>query len=398
METIKNFFRFLFFNQTNPLSEADSFKDDAGTEKPFKPHYDKYILPHVIEFEAKRIETLKSFRSRVLIVVALCGFLLALLFIFVPVAKALNFLGHMAFLFSIIGIFAYQPIRKYKSSVKSIIFPKIFSFFGNNYTYSKEGPVSASAIKEQEIFPDYYSAYLKNHDKGGTLTKLYATLSNKAIKTMNFFGVDYANIIRNSTYMNQFKDYGILPSYTEVFLEDYIKGSYKEIIMEFFLAKLSKTSTVNKKSNSSIVFQGMIICFSMNKNFNGKTIVTKDSGIIGNWLEDKLSNLQIVNLEDPTFENQFQVYSTDQIEARYLLTTSFMERLLTLSSMFNNKMECSFYNNKLLFAIKSMQDTFKTSSIFLPSTFEYDIKTVLIEMQAIFNIIDTLKLSEKTGL
>jgi hypothetical protein len=340
METIKNFFRFLFFNQTNPLSEVDSFKDDFGAQKPFKPHYDKYILPHVIEFEAKRIEALKSFRFRVLIVITLYGFLLGLLFVFLPGAKALNFLGHVAVLFSIIGIFAYQPIRKYKSSVESIIFPKIFSFFGDNYRYSKESPINISL----------------------------------------------------------FKEYGILPSYDEAILEDYVNGSYKEVIIEFFSAKLLNITVRKGKRRKDTVFHGIVVCLTMNKNFNGKTIVVKDLGIIGNWLKDKFSSLEVVNLEDPTFENQFQVYSTDQIEARYLLTTSFMERLLALSSMFNNQMECSFYNNKLLFAIKSMQDNFKTSSIFLPSTFEYDIKTILIEMQAIFNIIDTLKLSEKTGL
>jgi hypothetical protein len=340
METIKNFFRFLFFNQTNPLSEVDSFKDDLGTEKPFKPHYDKHILPHVLEFEAKRIETLKSFRSRVLIVIALCGFLLGLLFVFVPFTKALHFLEYIVVLFSILIVFAYKPIKQYKSSVKSIVFPKIFGFFGDNYRYSKESPI----------------------------------------------------------YISFFKDYEIIPSYDEAILEDYVKGSYKEVIIEFFSAKLLNIAVRKGRRRKDTVFHGIVICLTMNKTFNGKTIVVKDLGIIGNWLEDKLNSLQVVNLEDPTFENQFEVYSNDQIEARYLLTTTFMERLLSLSSMFDNKIKCSFYNKKLLFMIDRGQDTFKTSSIFLPSTFVYDIKNILIEMSMLFQIIDTLKLSEKTGL
>ncbi|MFN5352173.1 MAG: DUF3137 domain-containing protein [Alphaproteobacteria bacterium] len=337
METIKNFFRFLFFNKTNPLSEADSFKDDLGTEKPFKPHYDKYILPHVIEFEAKRIEALKKFKSRLLIAIALFGFLYGLLFVFVTGVKALEALEYIIVLFFIIGRFAYQPIRKYKSSVKSIIFPKIFSFFGDNYKYNNESPLSISV----------------------------------------------------------FEGYEIVPYYDKAILEDYVKGSYKEVVIEFFSANLLKKGS---KGRQCRVFHGIVICLTMNKNFNGKTIVVEDAGMVNNWLKDKFSSLQVVNLEDPTFENQFEVYSNDQIEARYLLTTTFMERLLALSSMFNNQIKCSFYNKKLLFMIDRGEDTFKTSSIFLPSTFEYDIKTVLIEMQAIFNIIDTLKLSEKTGL
>ena len=37
-----------------------------------------------------------------------------------------------------------------------------------------------------------------------------------------------------------------------------------------------------------------------------------------------------MKLENPDFEKTFDVYSTDQIEARYLLSPSMMERLLAL--------------------------------------------------------------------
>ena len=39
---------------------------------------------------------------------------------------------------------------------------------------------------------------------------------------------------------------------------------------------------------------------------------------------------QCVRLEDPRFEKAFEVYASDQIAARALLTPAFMERLMTL--------------------------------------------------------------------
>lgn len=36
----------------------------------------------------------------------------------------------------------------------------------------------------------------------------------------------------------------------------------------------------------------------------------------------------VVRLEDPEFEKIFVVYSSDEVEARYILSTSFMERLV----------------------------------------------------------------------
>jgi len=37
-----------------------------------------------------------------------------------------------------------------------------------------------------------------------------------------------------------------------------------------------------------------------------------------------------VGLVDPVFEKIFEAYGTDQVEARYLLTPTFMQRLVRL--------------------------------------------------------------------
>ena len=83
----------------------------------------------------------------------------------------------------------------------------------------------------------------------------------------------------------------------------------------------------------------------MNKSFNGKTIVRKDIGLIGNWFRKTFTSLENVKLEDPTFEKRFEVFSDDQIEARYLLTVTFMERLTQLAETFGGKtIQCCFFN------------------------------------------------------
>lgn len=99
------------------------------------------------------------------------------------------------------------------------------------------------------------------------------------------------------------------------------------------------------------------------------------------------------------FEKQFEVYSNNQVEARYLLTTSFMERLLRLSDLLgSNHIQCSFYDDKLLLMVPSSYNRFETSSIYVPATFVGDINTILSEMKLIFEIIDILKLNQRIGL
>ena len=137
----------------------------------------------------------------------------------------------------------------------------------------------------------------------------------------------------------------------------------------------------------------------MNKPFAGKTVVKKDAGKIGNWLNGTFKGLQKVQLEDPTFEKQFEVYASDQVEARYLLTTSFMERLLQLGALFQSaNIQCMFYDRRLLLMIPAKTDRFATGSISQPATFQQETRTILAEMQLIFQMIDILKLNQRTGL
>ena len=120
---------------------------------------------------------------------------------------------------------------------------------------------------------------------------------------------------------------------------------------------------------------------------------------MGNWFINKSTSLKKVKLEDPNFEKMFEVYSDDQVEARYLLTVTFIERLKELVENFGGKsIQCCFYNNKLLMMIPIEKDLFETGSIYEAEDFIDDSKSLLKELSLIFNIIDTLKLKMKINL
>jgi hypothetical protein len=44
---------------------------------------------------------------------------------------------------------------------------------------------------------------------------------------------------------------------------------------------------------------------------------------------------KLIRLEDPRFEKEFCVYGEDQVEARYILTPSLMERILAFKNKWN---------------------------------------------------------------
>ena len=142
------------------------------------------------------------------------------------------------------------------------------------------------------------------------------------------------------------------------------------------------------------VKNGMALLFvaQMNKNFKGKTIVTKDRGILNKIT--KYKNLQRVSLEDVLFEKKYEIYSDDQIEARYILTTSMMERMIKLSEIFS-KIEYNFFDNKVYININTKKNLFECNSFFRTLINYKRIKKSFDELYLIFSIIKIIKLNEK---
>ena len=141
----------------------------------------------------------------------------------------------------------------------------------------------------------------------------------------------------------------------------------------------------------------------MNKNFIGHTIVQHQTE--RKYLLDRstptppIKGMETIRLEDPTFENKFEVFSTDQIEARYLLTPSFMENILNLNAVFGGtQMQCSFLEKKFFLMIESNADYFEPGSIFTSLNFNDHIKPLFDEVRFLLKIITTLKLNQNTRI
>ena len=102
---------------------------------------------------------------------------------------------------------------------------------------------------------------------------------------------------------------------------------------------------------------------------------------------------------NPKFEDEFDVYGTSQIESRYLLTTSFMDRLLRVAESHDEGiLQASFYDRHMLLSLPLKRAWLDGSSLFTPATFERDIRVILQDMRGVFNLIDQLQLDQNTGL
>ena len=142
------------------------------------------------------------------------------------------------------------------------------------------------------------------------------------------------------------------------------------------------------------VFYGQFFVARFNKTFSTPVyIIPKKhkSGTLGYLVSGKGED---VRLEDPEFMKMFNVYSNDQIEARYILTPSLMERIKELAVRTKGEFYIVFYNNKITVANNSGINNFETG--YSKSITKNDNEMLIgfyTDLYNQFAIIDELKLN-----
>ena len=183
---------------------------------------------------------------------------------------------------------------------------------------------------------------------------------------------------------------------------DYVSGNIDGTKIEFSDIHAEKRHKDSKGRESwSTIFKGLFIVAEFNKNFHGKTLVLPDvaqstfGDLIGNWLQsNNFSRDELVKMDDTEFEKEFVVYSSDQIEARYILSHALMKKLLLFKNKSEHPIYISFIGNHIHMAIYYNKDLFEPSVF--RSLLEYKIAMEYVKtLHLAISIVDELKLNQK---
>ena len=209
-----------------------------------------------------------------------------------------------------------------------------------------------------------------------------------------FDGFTYA--LGKGLTSDEIEDSGIFPNFDEHQSDDCFEGCFEGVNIHVTEERLSTYHHTKRGSRKVEVFKGIAVRLDLNKNFTSKTIVLKDAGIFNRF--QSFSRPERIKLEDVHFEKLFEVYGTDQIEARRLLTPAFMERIIHLKDLYKGKsIQFSFWAGKLLIAISTNQDMFEPFSFFFTNINKAKIDTVFEQFLTIFEIIRILKLNTQNA-
>ncbi|MFB2650064.1 DUF3137 domain-containing protein [Shewanella mangrovisoli] len=341
-----NILTFILGSPIKAQRQAARLSADASDRESLQEYYDTQLAPLAARYETKRVNSLKATRKRLYLSLAIVAGLVLLALL--GHSRGLMLFPLLLVALLGLGFWSFTPTRQFKRQVQQEIYPIMFKYFGEDFIYNREMRLDMNRLTAAKVLPNY--------DKAS-------------------FG-------------------------------DYIQGQYKGI--ELVVNELTLTKDVrveewdgNKRrtvTRTETRFRGTVVELSSHKQFIGHTVVLKDRGGLANFLSDSHSGLQRVKLEDPLFEKEFDVFSTDQIESRYLLNTAFMERLQQLAKSFDGEIQCAFFRNRLILFLPNRRSRFQMRSIFDSAHFSAEFSQLNREMKQLFAIIEVLKLNEHTGL
>jgi hypothetical protein len=187
--------------------------------------------------------------------------------------------------------------------------------------------------------------------------------------------------------------------------EDYFQGEIGKTSIRFSEVHAekkheSRDSHGRKSTSYTTIFRGLFFVVDFNKHFSGETYILADNseGIFGRFARKlqkwNWSRPDLIELEDPEFEKVFKVFSTDQVEGRYIVTPHFMRLLLDLKTKAGATPCISFLDNAVYVAIPNSKDffEFKFSQSLLD---DGALKSLVDQLQFCTSIVDDLELNTR---
>lgn len=312
------------------------FVETEPFEKGFAEYFDREIKPVLLGIEEDRLNKLATVKHRRLIfwpvVIIFAAFDVALMAMsgYGIITWDIQGLFYSCIFACLLCYLWYQlPVMRYMSKTREILVPLVIGFFGASYKFQPETDCDMQAVQDSLILP---------------------------------------HASRN-------------------FAQDRITGNYKGIDLDLCHLKISTGG-----KNSTTLFAGLFAVLEVHKRFSGTTLITYDhTGIFGDS-PASLEGLAHAQLESNDFEKEFDVFTSDQVEARYLLTPDIMESFVELSRENNATVRACFTGQRLYLCMPRPYMLFSGNWIDKTALDTADVHKFLHQMDAILNIIDLLKL------
>lgn len=379
---------------------------DNKIELKLEETYRTKIEPNIQKYEYYRIEAKKKHdiykkAAQVLVLIAIVALIFVLSKFFIKISVSLFTL------FLIFGCFLITKAEKiendFRKKIKPVLLSPILSLFGN-FNIVNDEVISLKEIQDMGLFR---KAERKTDDDiiFGTYKDIPVTLietrlthtrsSGKSRSTVQDFGGLILKIKMNKKFE------GTTVASYNINIEEYIKSIEKISKSNPDMISLKKAVQILENPFVKTLLKASTF-FEMN--------IEKGSLAIKMFDKDKnrkvVKKLEKVILEDIEFSKSYNIFSDNQVEARYLITTSFMERIKNIQTVFLALGAHFIFREEFLYLFldgaTALQDVrfgyFEIGSINETLFQKEKYYKVLNELKEIFSLVYYFKLNEKIGL
>lgn len=258
---------------------------------------------------------------------------------------------------------AWVPLFAMKSETKQLVVGSAAEAFG--FKYETLHP-DVSGVADWRSAGDWIKAQSSNQMAG----KLFGGASDEPAPTPAF------DVLKGAR---------LLPGYDSRKFEDLIEGDRAETHFSLVECKLTEQQGSGKNRRTVTTFQGLLFHIEYPDRFLGRTLIARQGWWKG-FFGDK--DLQKVDLVAKELEDNFTIYSNDQVEARALLTPDRMERLIALERHFKGgRLRGVFEGDHLTLALEA-EDQFEAGSIWKPLVDPERYISALTEIGLVCDVID----------
>lgn len=175
-------------------------------------------------------------------------------------------------------------------------------------------------------------------------------------------GIEYEHDVEPAQEFEACCQYGLVPGFDRAGFEDRWFGYIEGHGFELYEGHLEERRGSGKNRRWVTVFRGAVISMEFGRPFHSTTLLQR-AGKHKKWFglggrKDSVSfdghELAYVDQVHPAFEDVFEVWSDDQVEARVLVHPTYVEHLLALETAFNGEaVRALFTKGAVVVAVES---------------------------------------------
>ncbi|MBH5322854.1 DUF3137 domain-containing protein [Aurantiacibacter sediminis] len=161
----------------------------------------------------------------------------------------------------------------------------------------------------------------------------------------------------------------LLPRHNRSHFEDEWSGDIGGIPFMLQEAKLQERRGSGKNRRWVTVFQGVVMSIGYKRRFHGTTLLVRDNAH-RTFFGGKRDSIKIAGMEldyadmtHPDFEDRFDIYTTDQVEARHLIDPLYVERLIALERSYRGEGVATIFHEGSLVVTLKTGNMFESGSI-----------------------------------